>query len=407
MSYSNYKYTVITMSLLKTSTLGYRKKSKFSTHQRVSLMSDFSNLQIKSMLIITLLILSSFGFINLQTVSADSNITFNNSEINNNTEIYLAAGDPTANKSATRSTQSLGKDGILECAAKIADFIEKNNRLPSYVTTGSKQIKMAQFLYLSTSFTTGETKVSILDIKEQAYTKTKFSGTLTEAQYKDMASRVKKYIKDNKKTPNYATLSASSIDYYNLVYGYSKVLRFYKKNGRYPKTVSFNLSSSSPTSSSSNTDVSSNLSDYIMETKNCQVNDPSIKQQASQLSGSTKYETANNVFQWVRDNIGYEFYYKTKYGAVGTLQNKKGNCVDTTHLLIALARSDGIPSRYASGDCRFASGNVIAHVWAQLYVSGYGWLDADATSTANTLGVINSWDTSNSTLHGSVREYQF
>lgn len=395
------------MSHLKTSTQSYRKKSEFSAYERVSLMRCFSNLQIKSMLIIILLIISYFGFVNIQTASADSSINLNDSKLVNNTESYFAAGDPTNTKSTTSSTKSLNKDGILECGSKIADFMEKNNRMPNYVTTGSKKITMAQFLYAATAFTGGETTVSIFDIKEQVYTKTKVSVVLTESEYKNMAGRIKKYIKDNKKTPKFATSSASSIDYYNLVYVYSKILRFYKKNGRFPNTVSLNPSSSS--SSSSSSDVPSDLTLYTKETKNCQVNDPSIKQKSNELLGGTKYDTANNIFKWVRDNLNYEFYYKTKYGAVGTLQRMAGNCVDHSHLLIALARSAGIPSRYVNGDCTFSSGNVIAHVWAQLYISGYGWLDADATSTSNTLGSIKSWDLSgtNSTIHGSVREYQF
>ena len=42
--------------------------------------------------------------------------------------------------------------------------------------------------------------------------------------------------------------------------------------------------------------------------------------------------------------------------------------------------------------CRFSSGLVTGHVWAQIYVDGI-WYSADATSTRNSLGNIQNWNT--------------
>ncbi len=109
-----------------------------------------------------------------------------------------------------------------------------------------------------------------------------------------------------------------------------------------------------------------------------------------------KRNTYNNtvkIFEYVRNNLKYSFYYNTVRGASGTLKDMKGNCVDHSHLLVALARAAGIPARYVHGTCTFKkSGNTYGHVWAQLYVNGR-WYSADATSLSNTLGVINSWYT--------------
>ncbi|MGZ7108545.1 MAG: transglutaminase-like domain-containing protein, partial [Methanobacterium sp.] len=55
--------------------------------------------------------------------------------------------------------------------------------------------------------------------------------------------------------------------------------------------------------------------------------------------------------------MGYSFYYDTRYGALGTLNNRAGNCCDQTHLVVALSRAAGLPARYVHGDCTFASGN--------------------------------------------------
>src|SRR5664280_2323375 len=121
---------------------------------------------------------------------------------------------------------------------------------------------------------------------------------------------------------------------------------------------------------------------------------------ASLKAGSTsQYNTAVKIFNWVRDNITYSFYYNTKYGANGTLTHRTGNCVDTSHLLVALSRSAGITARYIHGTCQFSSGTWYGHVWTQLYVNGK-WITADATSYRNSLGVIKNWNTATYKLNG-------
>ena len=59
--------------------------------------------------------------------------------------------------------------------------------------------------------------------------------------------------------------------------------------------------------------------------------------------------TARNIYHFVRDEIKYEDYSNTHKGAFKTLQEKKGNCCDQAHLLVALLRTAGIPTYYAHG----------------------------------------------------------
>lgn len=127
---------------------------------------------------------------------------------------------------------------------------------------------------------------------------------------------------------------------------------------------------------------------YLSRTRNCQVNDYRIIAQTLTLSELTPYETADSLFTYVRDICEYTFYYNTKYGAVNTLKRKKANCIDQTHLLIAMARSVGIPARYIHAQCKF-SDMTVGHIWAQLYINGK-WYTADPTSCRNTLGKQNN-----------------
>ena len=137
-------------------------------------------------------------------------------------------------------------------------------------------------------------------------------------------------------------------------------------------------------------------------------NPSSVSSLASSLAiGSTsKYTTAVRLFDWVRDNLGYTFYYGTKYGAVGTLKAMTGNCCDTANLIVALARDDEISARYIHGYCQFKSGTWYDHVWAQLYVNGK-WHNADGISYHNSLGVITNWNTSTYKLEGIYSKLPF
>jgi len=149
--------------------------------------------------------------------------------------------------------------------------------------------------------------------------------------------------------------------------------------------------------------VPSGLQRYLQETRNSQVNNPAIRSLAASItSGATStYNKATRLFNWVMDNIRYSFYRNTRKGAVGTLNSRSGNCVDQSHLLIALSRAAGIPARYMHGRCTFIpSGNVFGHVWPQMWVNGR-WHNADTTSSRNRFGVINNWNTRTVVMRGT------
>ena len=184
--------------------------------------------------------------------------------------------------------------------------------------------------------------------------------------------------------------------------GISRVEAYYAANGKLPTYVSFG------TRHIPIATFEQNIATQGLKITTKAVAKPdtsSVAALAKSLKGSTAYDTAVNLFNWVRDNIGYSFYYNTKYGAAGTLAHMTGNCCDTANLLVALARDDGITSRYVHGYCDFSSG-WYGHVWAQLYVNGK-WYTADATSYANSLGVVKNWNTATATIYGVYNTLPF
>ena len=150
------------------------------------------------------------------------------------------------------------------------------------------------------------------------------------------------------------------------------------------------------------------LKPYLLPSANCQSTNPKIIALAKSITkGSTsQYTSAVKIFNWVRDNINYAFYYNSQKGALGALSSRSANCADTSNLMVALERAAGIPARYEHVYAQFTSGNWYGHVVAQVYVNGK-WYYADGTSYANSFGVIKNWNTKTFTLEGIYRSLPF
>jgi transglutaminase-like putative cysteine protease len=337
----------------------------------------------------------------------------NNSQnsVNNTTSTQEPKAAAGTTKTVTSTSFTVSQ--ITDAASRVKAYIETNHKLPSYVTIGSTQVDMSDFLKLLTAgllqINNGTTTSITLEYIDSAakHDENVTSGNITKASYLDLAKRVNAFISANGYLPNYGTTSLGNLNCQNLIYTFSKVLAFYKTNDRLPSYVTVNPWSTVGTSNSNSTTTNSSavpasLQQYIKATTNCQVNNAQIQALAKSItSGKTStYDKAAAIFNWVRDKIGYSFYYNTKYGAVGTLNAKTGNCVDTAHLLIALERAAGIPARYEHVKAKFTSGTWYGHVIAQVYVNGK-WYNADATSSSNTFGVIKNWNTATATYYGT------
>lgn len=135
------------------------------------------------------------------------------------------------------------------------------------------------------------------------------------------------------------------------------------------------------------------LSAYLKSTSYCQVNNAKVKALVNSLTSglSDNIDKAKALFNYVRDEISYSYYYNSHKGAVGTLNSKSGNCVDQAHLLVAMYRTAGFKARYVHGTCTFSDG-VFGHVWTQVLI-GNTWVVGDPISYKNSLGKIKNWNT--------------
>ncbi len=295
---------------------------------------------------------------------------------------------------------------IQDAANRVLSFTQSNKRLPNFVTINNQQVAMSDFLHLLSkeivqSNTGDSTNIPHKEVNPaNGPIGDKLSGSLTKTEYVEIAQRVLSFIEDNGLAPNFASSSRGRIRYESLIYMFAKIARHQHQNsGVLPNSVSLD------------DDFLKNVvvdTTYLSATRNCQVNHSSIVNLANSLiSGkNSTWSQAEAIFNWVRYQVGYSFYYNTRHGAVGTLSTRSGNCVDQAHVLIALSRAAGIPARYVHGNCTFSSGARYGHVWGELLIDGR-WVIADPSSVRNSLGVINSWNRNTATIHNRYAELPF
>ena len=315
---------------------------------------------------------------------------------------------------------------IITGSTNLKNYYQSKGSLPNTVTAGGIVFKLPEFLYLMSQ---AIYQIGHSNTKDIAYITGVSEPTspfgdsvnmqVTKDNYITWANNVAKFIVNNNLAPNYATVSDKHVIYSEVVDAFSRILAYYGEHSQLPNYVTVNTASSPGGDdgggaitvyikgvNQKNTETS--LTQYLKSTTNCQITNGDIKAKADALTKglTTDLDKAKAIFNWVRDSVSYSFYYNTKYGAVNTLKYKTANCVDHSHLLVALYRAAGLPARYVHGTCVFSSGSTYGHVWAQVLV-GNTWYVADATSSRNSLGSVANWNTKTFSLHGIYSSLSF
>ena len=298
---------------------------------------------------------------------------------------------------------------IIDASKVVKSFIESEGKLPDSVLINGESYTLAQFLYLAAIATININNgdFSDLDSKDAAnpdnYNKCGNLGNL--ADYISVAQSIIDYVNANGKAPGSVPSNVGTITFDGLVYAFARVVAFYGNNQQLPAYVTIkSIDSESSQFVINRVNVKAteselaNIDTYLQPTANCQVNDPTIVALAQRLTAglSTPTQKASAILDYVIDNVVYVGYFDTTRGAKKTLTDKRGNCCDQAHLVIALFRAADLPARYVHGSCTFSSG-PIGHVWAQVLIDGT-WVVADPVSSRNSLGVVNNWNINTFTL---------
>jgi hypothetical protein len=324
-------------------------------------------------------------------------------------------------KSSTDRPTALSIVNILGGASTIKKYYEKNNKLPASVTVAKHAYTMPEFLYLMESAVSqlGSSNKNAVKCIYGVKSPAKPSGdtidskNLYKSGYLTLARKVVNYAEKNKAVPNYVASAVGKIAYSELIDSSSRILTYYKSNNALPSYVTIKYSSYSPSPiSPGGLNVKNTIKDltpYRKATTNCQVGNTYIKNLVKSLTSglTTDLEKATAIYNYVRDEIVYSFYYDTQHGALGTLNAGSGNCVDQAHLLIAMYRTAGLAARYEHGTCTFTlSGSTYGHVWAQVLI-GDVWVVSDPTSSRNSFGKVVNWAESSYSHHAYYASLPF
>lgn len=301
---------------------------------------------------------------------------------------------------------------IIAASKNVKKFIERNKKLPKTVKVGGINLPNAEYTYLVSKAIVNLKKGNKNPIALKSISNPTKPGSSANmgnlVNYLSVAKSIVKTAESKGIMPNSVGSNVGNIGYDGLVYAFSRVVAFYGDNSRMPSYVSVNVIDSSSNSNVNSKNTFDDLKKFLAASKNCQVNSPKIKALVTKLTKGlkTNKQKATAIYNYVRDKISYSFYYDTKYGAVGTLNKKAGNCVDHSHLLVAMFRNAGIAARYVHGKCTFSSGNTYGHVWTQVLI-GDTWTACDATSSRNSFGKIVNWNTKNYKLNGYYSSISF
>lgn len=304
-------------------------------------------------------------------------------------------------------------NNVIKASKSVKSYIEKNHKLPSTVTVGLLTVSTAEYLYLASKAIVNlnankKSNIAFKTVKNPSSPgDAKYLGNLNN--YLSVAKSVIKTSDSKGQMPNSVSSDVGSIGYKGLVYASARVVAFYGDYSIMPNYVTIkSLTDSSGTTSKLNSkNTISNLAAYLAASTNCQVNNSKIKTLVTKLTKglTSDKDKATAIFNYVRDTISYSFYYDTKYGAVGTLNSKSGNCVDHSHLLVAMYRTAGLAARYVHGTCTFSSGTY-GHVWTQVLI-GDTWTVSDATSSRNSFGNVVNWNANTYSLKGYYASIAF
>ena len=98
-------------------------------------------------------------------------------------------------------------------------------------------------------------------------------------------------------------------------------------------------------------------------------------------AGSAIGKLVVDVAHYVHDRFAYARNATLATSAVeDVLREEKGVCQDFAHVMIAVLRSFGVPTRYVSGYIHRPNKESQSHAWCEAWVEDFGWVGIDPTN---------------------------
>lgn len=158
-----------------------------------------------------------------------------------------SAADSTDKKVVKPSKVSQSQ--VLSSSKYLKTYIEKNKKLPNYITIGNYKYSMEEYMSISSTTIYYKNKKLKKDVvvkygikSPKSPTGSTIKGKLTKTQYYKYSSNVVKYINKYNTAPNYVSTKLGKVQFQSFIYGNSKILAWSKDNkGALPKTLTLSI----------------------------------------------------------------------------------------------------------------------------------------------------------------------
>ena len=151
------------------------------------------------------------------------------------------------------SAESFTYDEMASSAEDVFRYTQENSKVPKSVKINGKTATDENYLNMLTNTVVkisngNKAGSTIPSRKAPSKPQGTGKGTLTKSQYITVAKNINSFYSSNGQAPNFAYSSVGEIRYESLIYGFSKVLYAYERDGTLPSEMSFPLVSGSSSS---------------------------------------------------------------------------------------------------------------------------------------------------------------
>ena len=181
------------------------------------------------------------------------------------------------NSSKIRTVSSLSTytySQVLDAAVRVKNYIEQHESLPKYVVMGNDNVAMSEFLYLLAEVvTTNKTYANDkFGDNVSSYNTSCYGKNLVQSEHVKSAGNIISFYANNSRAPAAISTAIGTINFEDTVYIYARVVAYISNNKQLPAyAVVSKLKSDSSSYTSDNT-VASGYQQYLVKTKNCEVN---------------------------------------------------------------------------------------------------------------------------------------
>ena len=240
---------------------------------------------------------------------------------------------------------------------KYSEIVKKAKEIKASVEKEYKKPSANWSYYFAKSIIKPNTDIKKITVKSPSKsTGNDFGRQITKSQYLDMAKRLIAYVEKHNQMPNNIKISNKLMRGSDYTYMFARILVYYDTNKALPKYAN----------------VNSKAFIRPVETTN-----EVYKYFVKKTGLKPKY--IDDVCDWVRDKVDYEFYFDDHKSNKQVIDSRAGNCTDLLQFLVNMAIAMGYKYKVIHTQCR-QSGT--GHVYGMFKKDG-DWFIRDVACIAD------------------------